>query len=336
MFNILLLVLFLLIQPLEETFTSITMSFNYPSGWVVEDMKVAVVLATDEASLETGSPLDNEQMRATIITRWTEALPLQNPNAPLQEIITQLQTINTVSTCDAFEPLQLALIHQAAIYYTRQTCSSTDNLIIVKRFSHGALGIVVASSAAGEISNFESDLLQVAASLRYIQNAFTVNTETYSPPYIITAPPSFSLRLPAGWRIEEHPTDRLIGVTDGNTSLFDDEATLPDGTFSLITVYAADDLPTDVDASALNVLRWLTAEGQSGFEYTTPQSISINGREAARADLVTGVVDLTYLVIALGNDYYAAMNVFGVPGAFDEDAQAIYGILSTIEITGNQ
>lgn len=331
MLNLLLLLFIIFLQPLEETFTSATLSFNYPSSWVTQDLDIAVNLATSEASLETGSPLDDGEMRATIITSWMEDIPLENRTAPLIDIINELQAINNVPTCDPFEPLQLALIQTSALYYARQSCETTENLLIVKRFDHDALGIIVASSETGKMNTFEPVLLQVGASLRHLANAYVVDTIAYTDEYTTE---SFTFRLPDDWRMEENGS--LIGVTDGEVSLFESETALPDGTFSLITVYSPDDLPDDVDARAIDVLRWLTEEGQSGFEYTELQSISINGREAARADLNTGVVDLTYLVIALGDDYYAAMNVFALPGEFANDENIIYGILSTVQIVMEQ
>ena len=331
MLNLLLLLFIIVLQPLEETFTSSTLSFNYPSNWVTQDLDIAVNLATSEASLETGSPLDDGEMRATIIISWMQDIPLENRNAPLIDIINELQAINEIPTCDPFEPLQLALIQTSAIYYARQSCETTDNLLIVKRFDHDALGIIVASSEAGKMNTFEPVLLQVGASLRHLANAYTIDTASYADEYTTE---SFSFRLPEAWRMEEN--ESLIGVTDGETSLFESETAQPDGTFSLITVYSPDDLPDDVDASAIDVLRWLTEEGQSGFEYTAPLPISINGREAARSDLNTGVVDLTYLVIALGNDYFATMNVFALPGEFANDTSVIYGILSTVQVIMEQ
>lgn len=154
---------------LTETFTSFDglAHFNYPESWVTRETSPTITLATHPNVLPTGSPLGRDQLRATVMIVPQTLLNTVEADTPLTDILTSITPVESISTCQIFTAPETIIQADIELLRSTQTCSTANNVLIIRELENGTVGIISASTLLGEMDKFIPTLLNIAGSMFY-------------------------------------------------------------------------------------------------------------------------------------------------------------------------
>ena len=207
--------------PLTETFEASDGSagFNYPTGWVINETLPIVTLATNAEVLSVGTPLGRDELRLTILISPQVLVPSVTASMSMSEIFEIATAINDVSTCDPFLPLEIVIVDEIELIVSTQTCSTTDNVFMLRDLGDGNIGIIAGSTLLGEMPDFISTLLRIVTTMWYGERPenFPVpeNTEEAIIAYVIfqSVDGTLTFTHPGIWDVSYNLTTRIARLT---------------------------------------------------------------------------------------------------------------------------
>ncbi len=325
---------------LTATYTSPdgAFSFSYPGGWVTQDLSQIVVLATDKAVVDAGTPIGRGQMRASIVAAPIASLNNLSATSSLADVMQTLTTgasqSQAAQTCQPYQPAMSVTLGGHNGLRSDQICATTENLFLVVDLGNRTVGVVGASSILGGMTKFGATLEAVAGSMALRvqtvgpQTDVTVDPSTLAQTYI-SALSGVSLRYPAGWRVEESPSG-LIGLSDGSQPIFPNPTM--GQTTVILAVFRAGEIPA-VTATPADVARWYAGTLVTELKYSDPESFRINRSAAARMLVNVRGIDGMLLVVPLPDGGSGIMSVITPPGKLVDVAPEIYAIAASVKST---
>ncbi|NDJ79142.1 MAG: hypothetical protein GYB65_23070 [Chloroflexi bacterium] len=325
--------------PLTEHFQTVDglYSFNYPAEWAVSANGPLITLASSEDALAAGSDIGSGQMRAALFVAHITDPPLNlSPDATVYDAMEGILAIQDVPTCQPFTAPQLAPFSGRTIIYATQNCSLRDNISVIIQLDDGYIGFVAGTTYRNEMSDYEATLLNVAESFRLggpeestptnQSSALTADMSLVAAS-ITAEDGSFSFRYPPDWLAEEGG-NLLFGITDGPESFWPTPP--PDQLAILLSIFRPDDIPPAFQVTPASMVLWLGEEGLSGFMFSEPESFILNGRDAARTELDTTMLDVVYLAIRLDGGGYGTIQALAGPGELAAIEPRLYAMLASI------
>jgi hypothetical protein len=152
-----------LTQPFQSSDGTIT--FNYPDGWIVNDVPGLVTIANSQAAIEAQNPAPG-QFQARLFTTPISAIEGLGVAATPRDVLQFFADGLSTSGVTFNAPADLNIGTRAA---ARIEGSGTDGqaLVLALNLDNGNYAFVSAISAPGEISRFEATLLAILNSLAY-------------------------------------------------------------------------------------------------------------------------------------------------------------------------
>jgi hypothetical protein len=160
--------------PLTETFTSAdgTVSFQYPSGWQVTERILQISIATSQEALEANSPTPGQFAARMLLGPAAAVSGLTTDSTPV-EVVNQFITLLGEQDGTTFNPTSEITVGDRPAARVDGSAADGQGVLIAVNMGDGIYNIVSATSAPGELAQFEPTLLAILASVAYREPAVT-------------------------------------------------------------------------------------------------------------------------------------------------------------------
>lgn len=172
-------------NPLPLTYTSVngSLSVNYPRGWVAEEQAGLVALANDDAAMR-------EVISQSTLGAGQAGLIITPFSADTLAIIASSNNVSTLTPLDfarvigelvltgtPSEPAEITINGRNAATMTL-TLGGSDSLAVVIEAGEGAMAVVQAVTASGELAQFQDTILAIAGSVTFAPETRATATAT--------------------------------------------------------------------------------------------------------------------------------------------------------------
>jgi hypothetical protein len=161
-------------NPLPLSYTSVNgaLTVNYPRGWVAEEQAGLVALASDDAAMRevvAQSALGAGQVGLIITPFSADTLALIGPanGVPNTTVLEFARVVGSlVLTGTPSEPTEITINGRDAAYMTL-TLGGNDSIAVVVEAGGGAMAVVQAATASGELEQFQDTILAIAGTVTF-------------------------------------------------------------------------------------------------------------------------------------------------------------------------
>lgn len=160
--------------PLTESFTSGdgTVSFQYPSGWQVTEFIRQISIATSPEAVEATSPTPGQFAARMLLGPIAAVSGLTTESTPV-EVVNNFMSVVGGQDGTTFNPTSEITVGSRPAARVDGSAADGQGVLIAVNMGDGIYNIVSATSAPGELAQFEPTLLAILESVTYSEPAVT-------------------------------------------------------------------------------------------------------------------------------------------------------------------
>ena len=315
----------------DGQYTNNSISFEYPSDWVVSDDNAIGVtfLATSTEIIEAGDPSSGGLLMIVLTEQsFNEELIGSIGTTPSEIVQNTVDGFLLPVGEDGAIIKRMMVNENEAARATFLSETAEGVVIAVDLGAH--YGIVIAATAPSEFADFETTILDVTSTLEITSEAVDL-PEIYSSDNF-----AYVFNYPGGWNVDGSLEPNVVAVTNvstTNTAVLGSGEILVfvvDGTRIGSTLGLSTDLTLPEMAEAWREIAMEDGETEAG----QIENMMIGAFEAARIDVVNAEGDGIVIVIDMGDGQFAVVLATAAHDEFADAEATVLAIAESIEYIG--